>query len=47
MRPKCPKCDRKVRVIYKKRLIKGRPYWITLCLTCKTPLELEPVEKKR
>lgn len=45
MLPRCPKCERKVRVYYKRKLIKGKPYWIVCCVKCKTPLDLEPLEK--
>lgn len=43
---RCPKCERKTRVYYKRRLIKGKHYWITVCIKCRTPLDLEPFEKE-
>lgn len=37
----CPKCERKKRVKTSIIKVKGKKYWVSKCVTCETPLEME------
>lgn len=44
MTQRCPKCERKTRTCEKRKRINARNYWITVCVVCKTPLDLEEIQ---
>jgi hypothetical protein len=47
----CPKCRRKKRVMTKLEQVKGKKYWVSKCVECKTAIKMDDyetgTEKKR
>lgn len=43
---KCPKCDRKRRVVTKMKKLKGRTKraWVDFCVECGSPLQLDTID---